>query len=275
MANWSTYTITKKQNFSNYIRISLDGQINYIGDNRAYSIDFKKTLPYTDWDAGDKIDIDTDKTRQHGSLKDFDFWDNVAYLHTTRWENKYWEAVRAKNNSESNSSTRYSNLETERNEWRRKFNDKNSDYEDYKEKYEEIQAELSRLKNERIRETQANTTDKLRQEQEKSTLRVDKAKVEEKLESAKARELGLTKLLEDTKTELGLVRVEKDNQLAIFENKLDQKQQLLENVRQALRDLEIKHEREKGEKNAEVKEKDGEFSVSALLLFLDMFVALL
>ncbi|CAG8558350.1 10055_t:CDS:2 [Diversispora eburnea] len=110
-----------------------------------------------------------------------------------------------------------------------KYYDKSRDYEDYKERYEEVQEEL-----------------------------IERAKAEEKLESAKARELGLTKLLEDTKTELSLVRVEKDNQVAIFENKLDQKSALLENIRQELKNLEIKSEKEKAEKNSEVKEKDSE-----------------
>jgi hypothetical protein len=57
---------------------------------------------------------------------------------------------------------------------------------------------------------------------------------------------------------LGVVRREKENQIIMFENKLDQKSALLENVRQSLRDLEIRNEREKTEKDGEVREKDSE-----------------
>lgn len=163
------------------------------------------------------------------------------------WEDKYWEVWREKNN-----------LETERNEWRTKYYDKNRDYEEEKERREEFQEELDRLKNERLRETKESASDRLRQEGEKSTLRIEKARVEEQLESSNAQRIDLSRRLENKEEELKVVRQEKENQLIVFENKLDQKQQLLETVRQSLKDLEIKHEREKGEKTAEVKEKEAE-----------------
>jgi hypothetical protein len=81
----------------------------------------KKTLPYTDWGEGDMINIDTDKTHQCVALNQFSFYDNVAYLNTTRWESKYLEMVRAKDAVKSI-------LETDRDKWRTKFYDKSREY---------------------------------------------------------------------------------------------------------------------------------------------------
>jgi len=133
MTNWSSYKITRKNYHSYYIRFNLNGQVQY-SSGREYYIDFDRALPFTRWDVGDEISIDTDKTRNEGSGHTFKFYEAMAYQIDTHWEDKYWEVFREKNSSESNASTRYSNLETERNEWRRKFNDKNRDYEDEKEK---------------------------------------------------------------------------------------------------------------------------------------------
>ena len=52
------------------------------------------------------------------------------------------------------------NLERERNEWRTKFSNKNREYEDEKEKREKIQKELDKLKDERLRETRENASEK-------------------------------------------------------------------------------------------------------------------
>jgi len=127
-----------------------------------------------------------------------------------------------------------------------------------KKKREEVQAELNRLQNERLGETRRNNEEKLRNAGEKSQLRVEKAIAEKQLESSNANVIDLSRRLESKEQELIVVRREKENQMITFENKLDQKQQLLENVRQSLKDLEINHEREKAEKDSEVKEKDSE-----------------
>ena len=246
MVNWGEYKITSKETKSDYIRFNLNNWVEYSDDRKMY-ISCYYTQPFTEWEGGDKVKIDNEKTSKNRSDISFSFYDNIIFMYSSHWEDKYQEAVREKNN-----------LETERNEWRTKFYSKNRDYEEWKEKYEDAQEELDKLKNERLRETRENANERLRQQGIESTLRVENTRLQERLESASSRLIEAKKETEDTKTELSVVRREKDNQLAIFENKLDQKQQLLENVRQALKDLEIKHEKEKAEKNAEVKEKDSE-----------------
>ncbi|KLL03120.1 MAG: hypothetical protein MRERV_52c015 [Mycoplasmataceae bacterium RV_VA103A] len=151
-----------------------------------------------------------------------------------------------------------SDLERERNEWKRKFNDKNRECEDYKEKSERIQRELDNLKNERIRDTQTNANEKSRLERENAALRVENTRKDEQLTSANNQVIDLSRRLENKEEEVGIVRREKEEQAIMFENKLDQKSTLLENVRQSLRDLEIRNEREKSEKDSEVREKDSE-----------------
>jgi hypothetical protein len=93
-----------------------------------------------------------------------------------------------------------------------------------------------------LRDERENAADKIKQKDIESSLRIEKAKLEEKLESATAQELDLTKLLENSKNELSLFRIKRENQIAIFENKLDRKQQSLEKSRQELENLRTESE---------------------------------
>jgi len=141
-----------------------------------------------------------------------------------------------------------------------KYNDLNSDNEELKEKYEDTRTELQ---NERIRRANEVGNEKLESNQKQNKLLTENAKLQEKLESKSAlvmqknKEIGdKNKELEDTKNELRLVRAEKENQVALIENKLDQKQQLLEVIRQSMADLRVDHEKDKAEKDIEINKKN-------------------
>jgi len=149
-------------------------------------------------------------------------------------------------------------LEGERNEWRRKFNDKNKDCEDYKEKYENALKEIDRLKNEKINENRRHNDAILSKERENSTIRVEKTREEEQKNAANNQVIDLSRRLENKEEELSVARREKENQEITLLTKIDQKQQLLENVRQSLADLRVENEREKAEKDIEINEKNSQ-----------------
>jgi len=68
----------------------------------------------------------------------------------------------------------------------------------------------------------------------------------------------LSRRLENKEKELSVVRKEKENQEIALLTKIDQKQQLLENVRQSLTDLRVENERKKAEKDIEINKKNSQ-----------------
>jgi len=138
---------------------------------------------------------------------------------------------------------------------RLKFRSKNSEYEDYKNKYEKA---IKDLGDERTNCANRIAEIKLQNEREKSISQVEKTELRERLESSNTQNTGLKKQLEDTKTELSLVRIAKDDQEIALIGKIDQKQLLLETVRQSLADLRVESEREIAEKDIEINEKNSQ-----------------
>jgi hypothetical protein len=103
------------------------------------------------------------------------------------------------------------------------------------------------LSNERLRNASVMASEKLDRQNTESTLRNEKAVVEEKFENAKTEKVGLLRQIEDVKNELSLVRVEKDNQLA-----------LVKVVEKEMADLRVEREKEKAERDTEINKKEEE-----------------
>ncbi|CAG8705279.1 13555_t:CDS:2, partial [Cetraspora pellucida] len=181
----------------------------------------------------DEVEIDVDRTKYYSYVHDFD----TSIIRKVSSSSDFGALARVRLN--------YSSL-------------KDREYEDYKEKYEDALKEIDRLKNERIGENRRHNNEILNKERENAALRVENTRKDEQLTSANNQVIDLSRRLENKEEEVGIVRREKEEQAIMFENKLDQKSTLLENVRQSLRDLEIRNEREKSEKDSEVREKDSE-----------------
>jgi hypothetical protein len=100
--------------------------------------------------------------------------------------------------------------------------------------------------------------EKLSRQNTESTLRNEKKSVEEKLENFKTEKVGFLKQIEDGKKELSLIRVEKDNQLALIENKLTQKDDKLKVLEKAIEALRVGSEKAISQKENSLQEKSGE-----------------
>lgn len=61
MTNWKIFQITSRHPSPNYIVFWLDECVNYSNGSEKY-IYCENTYPYCDWEAGDDIKVDIDRT---------------------------------------------------------------------------------------------------------------------------------------------------------------------------------------------------------------------
>ena len=72
MTDWKIFEITKKNaSSSSYIRFDLDGYVRFSdgSEKRIYCVN---NYPYYDWEEGDDIKIDVDRTCYYKGTHDFD-----------------------------------------------------------------------------------------------------------------------------------------------------------------------------------------------------------
>ncbi|CAG8660371.1 13911_t:CDS:2 [Ambispora leptoticha] len=100
--------------------------------------------------------------------------------------------------------------------------------------------------------------EKLSRQNTESTLRNEKKLVEEKLENFKTEKVGLLKQIEDGKQELSLVRVKKDEQLKLIEDKLIKKDDRLKELEKEMEALRVDKEKVISQKENSLQEASGE-----------------
>ncbi|CAG8641419.1 38762_t:CDS:10, partial [Gigaspora margarita] len=124
--------------------------------------------------------------------------------------------------------------------------------------YEDLKAKYNKLNDEKLKNANEMANEKLSRQNTESTLRNEKKSVEEKLENFKTEKVGFLKQIEDGKQELSLIRVEKDNQLALIENKLTQKDDKLKELEKAMEALRVDKEKVIIRKDNSLQEASGE-----------------
>jgi len=65
MTNWKIYKITGKSDYTTYVTFWLDGCVIYSNRTDFNIIDCVNTFPFRDWQEGDYIEIDIDRTRYY------------------------------------------------------------------------------------------------------------------------------------------------------------------------------------------------------------------
>lgn len=247
MVNWRTYRITGKSISSNrWVNFSLDGYVYYnYGSNSYQAIYCQDTSPFNSWHIGDYIEIDNDQTRSYsygsyyfGSLTQVRHTCHHGCGHGCGHSHKEYDDLKEK----------YSTLERERNDLR-------TDRDNWRKKHDELK---DKLNDEKIKSANEMANEKLSRQNTESTLRNEKKLVEEKLENFKTEKVGFLKQIEDGKQELGLIRVEKDKQLELIENKLTQKDDKLKELEKEMEALRVDKEKVISQKENSLKETGGE-----------------
>ncbi|CAG8499557.1 2684_t:CDS:10, partial [Racocetra persica] len=149
----------------------------------------------------------------------------------------------------------YDDMRDKYNALERERNDLRTDRDNWRKKHDELK---DKLNDEKLKNANEMASEKLSRQSTESTLRNEKKLVEEKLETFKTEKVGLLKQIEDGKQELGLVRVEKDKQLALIENKLTQKDDKLKELEKAMDALRVGSEKVISQKENSLKETSGE-----------------
>jgi len=240
MVDWRTYRITSRNIHSNYIRFSLDGHVNYSGGS-AMTVDTKSYYPFSGWHEGNYIEIDNDQTR----------YNSVGYEYTN---NTYVRFTNCHHGCD-HSHKEYDDLKEKYDKLERDRNDLIIDRDNWRKKYDELKDQLN---NEKIKSANEIANEKLSRQNTESTLRNEKKSVEDKLENFKTEKVDFLKQIEDGKKELSLVRVEKDNKLALVEEKLTQKDDKLKEMEKAMEVLRADNEKLVNKKENSLREASGE-----------------
>ena len=154
---------------------------------------------------------------------------------------------------------RYNTLERERNDLRNERDELRDERDEWRNKHDQIKDQLTnQLNAERNSNLNTRASERLEEQRVQSTLRSEKTLVERDLTSARNEIGSLKNLIEAGKTELSLVKVEKDNQMALVKVELTEKEGELKELEKAMADLRVDHEKESAEKELKISEKVNE-----------------
>jgi len=149
----------------------------------------------------------------------------------------------------------YDDLKEKYNALERERNDLRTDRDNWRKKHDELK---DKLNDEKIKSANEMANEKLSRQNTESTLRNEKKLVEEKLENFKSEKVGFLKQIEDGKQELSVIRVEKDKQLKLIENKLTEKDDKLKELEKAMEALRVDKEKVISQKENSLQEASGE-----------------
>ena len=240
MVNWRTYRITSKTTGSNYVLFYLDNYVSYSNGSDSYKHIYCSNLsPFYNWRENDFIEIDNDVTRHRES----------GYYFGSISE------VRLSCHGCGHSQTEYNDLKTRCSALERERNDFRNDRDEWRRKYDEIKEQLN---TERTNGLNTRASERLEEQRTRSTLESEKTLLGKDLTNARDEITSLKNLVEEGKAELGLVRTEKDNQIALVKGELTQKDNELKEVEKSMADLRFEHEKEQTEKELQISEKINE-----------------
>lgn len=246
MTYWRTYRITSiGTTTSSYIRFNLDSSVSYSGGSSSNHIYCVNQSPFNGWCAGDYIEIDNHKTCYQSTGHDFTSTTQVKLTnchHGCGHSHAEYEDLK----------TRYSALERERNDLRGELDGLRDERDEWIRKYDELRKQSSdELNAEKLRNANTIANERSSRQNTEFTLRNENAMQNKNLENAGKEITSLKKQIEDSKSELSLVRTQKDNQLI-------QKSNELKEVEKSLSNLRIDYEKDKTEKETEINKKDSE-----------------
>ena len=246
MVNWRTYRITSRSvSPSSYILFHLDGYVNYYNGSQQYIHCNYNYSPFNSWCVGDHIEIDNDQTCSY----------NAGSHYFTSANQVRFGCHHGCDHGCNHSHGDYNSLKEKYDKLEREHSDLNKEQDNWRKKYDELKDQLN---NEKIKSASDLANEKLSRQATELTLGNEKKMVEEKLENFKIEKTGFLKQIEDGKKELSLVRVEKDNQLALVEGKLTQKADKLKELEKSMAELRVDNEKLISEKENSLREASGE-----------------
>lgn len=230
MVDWRTYRIASKTVSSSYILFSLDNYVSYNNGNNNYKhIYCSNYSPFYSWRENDFIEINNDVTRHRDSGHYFSRNDELRISCSHGCGHSYEE---------------YEDLKTKCNALERERNDLRNDLNEWKGKYDEIKEQLN---TERIDGLNSRAAERLEEQRTRSALESRSTLLEKDLTNARDENTSLKNLIEEGKTESGLIRTEKG-----------QKDEEVRRIEEQLANLRIEKERELTQKNNQLSEKENE-----------------